>query len=184
MDLIYIENQKKVDRLAIYYKEQFSKMFGDKPPNPEYEDLAGIRWLVNEYSSEDKCKRFIQLYLTFDDEWTRKQGYPLRFLKKSITGLLVQNSEPYKENKPVYVVGLVYDGTPQCSNSQKAIGKFKPVLWDVWIKQSIKEKLQFPAEQWGALGNDVDSWIEHWQRNGFLPEGSHLRHNPLGHLGL
>lgn len=181
MELQYIEIEKIADKLEAFYINQFTKVFGEKPVQLETEDRNTLRWLVNQYKEEKKCIGFIQCYLSHDDEWVKSHGYPIRLLKRTLQALIVKNSSREQDDLPVYVLNYTESGKPVCHTALKQIGNFKPVLWEEWINQSIEEKLQYTKEAWEIVGNDIDSWVELWKKEGWLINNN-ITHNPMGKI--
>lgn len=185
MSLIYMEIEKKADELEKFYKKAFKDLFASEPPNLESEDVNTLRWLVNQYPDVKQCEMFLFQYLRLDDDWVRGQGHPLRLLKRSLQAIIVSNAPiETKSEKVFWVVMLSETGRPVCSQNQYAMGrgyKFKPVLFDDWVKRSIPEKLQLPREKWEAVGNDVAEWIKNWQEWDFLHgDNPNITHRPMG----
>jgi hypothetical protein len=164
--MIQFEIEKKAEELVTFYKDLIERRSGKKPPTPEYEDMTTLRWLAQEYPNGQDAREIITQYLTIDDEWLKKQGYPLRLLKKYITAAILNTESQSQLPKQVWVVAISQSGRPVTSHNQHAMkGHFKytPMLWDDWVKADILGKLQKPVEKWQLAGNDVNQWIINWK---------------------
>lgn len=118
----------------------------------------------------------VKHYLTMNNDWFLTKGHDLDTFKKQINVINISYTgagqiELTGDAKPVYYVGLTEVGRPIASHNPNALKcqtKFKPVIQETWIKQSIEEKLQFTKTQWEETGMDVDQWINNWREWGFL----------------
>lgn len=185
MTMIWQEVDKKASVLEAFYKKKFEEVFGMKPPNCEQEDINTLRWLLSQYPDLKTCERLLSSYLRLEDDWIRGQGFPIKFLKKFVQAAIVSQADISKEKKELWVLTFTESGRPIVDLNParlKEHTRYKPVLFEEWKKMNIEDKLQFSKEVWVKKGNFVDEWITNWVEWGFLPPGSNIKHNPMGHL--
>lgn len=170
-----VEINRKTNEILDHYQAEFLKLFGQKPAPFDDDDLVPIRWAVQHFTSGD-LKPLISKYLTLENDFLLEQGYPLRYFRRHINGVIVASGLRLKF-QPQYVVALSETGRPSCSTDPNYMGKtyyYKPLLMDDWLKQSTDERLQFSKEQWQKVGMNVEEWIENWKEWGFQAEGRPL----------
>lgn len=173
MNLIEVELLSNSSKLQQHYEGEFSIRYGTKPII-EDEERQIFRWLLQKVSF-GTAKELLSVYILSDgdDGWFLKQAHSLKCFKHNINRIAIIASRNNKKTAtPYYVVGYSVSGYPVVDKNPAALKKefplFKPVLFDVWIKQTVEEKLQTPKKQWEKDGNNVDLWVEHWKASGYL----------------
>lgn len=161
-----VEIAKNSEALLEHYRSRFLSMYKEKPVIEE-EDRAVAAWLVQNHQLS-KCKSLVDLYLTHDDDWIRKQGYALRLLRKNFNALFTKNQQA---EGPLYVVAFSWGGYPVVGRDPNWLDKkvFNAIPWETWVKQSMEEKYQVPLSKWIELGNpQAIEWPEIWKKEGWI----------------
>ena len=128
-----IEDHRRVNALIEHYVSEFREIFGASAQTDD-ETAPSLLVILKKFGLE-KSKELISGYLRLDDPWLAKKGFPLRFLKKEINSIIVQNAKvnPSSDLKPWYLVGWTQSGIPVADRNPNALKNTphycKPILW-------------------------------------------------------
>lgn len=108
-----ISEIRDANELLKHYEEEFLKLYKIKPPGSLNDDILTAKWAVHEYGLE-RSKTFVTEYLVFKDKWIREQGYPFKYLKKTIQAMAVSNTDngrsmPINSRGPKLAVSMSCD---------------------------------------------------------------------------
>jgi len=99
-----------VNNLRDHYINQFKNYFGETPV-VESEDDIHLRWAVDKFGIE-RARDLISAYFTVEDDWYRKQAYPISIFRKQINKVIANGVKNHKIKQPLYQVAITENGTP------------------------------------------------------------------------
>lgn len=160
-----VELFRRVQDSVDAYKKAFKELFQAEPDVTD-EDKSAMRRLLqrHKFKSSD-LKLLIAAYLALEDDWLRKQGFPLRLMEKNFNSIAVSLGSQAAPKKH-YVVAISESGKPCVDINPGTMGRtywYKAVLWDDWIEQGFDERLQISRYEHEDINNDWKSWFKLWE---------------------
>lgn len=82
-----VRENREASHLVDLYREVFEQTFGAKPIIAVTEAMDVMTWAVKELGV-DQAKRLITTYFRYEDDWVKKQAYPIKLFKTKINEII------------------------------------------------------------------------------------------------
>jgi len=109
-----------VNSLRDHYREQFKSYF-DVYPVIEQDQDTHFNWAIEKFGLK-QASSLISAYFAIDDDWIKKQAYPMGIFKKQINKVIASGVKNRRVKMPSYVVAITESGE-RVTSTIKDVGK-------------------------------------------------------------